>query len=156
MIQAIKSSRAILVLFILYLCIAIAVIALNAAAKKKDSEDSNSKTKTQEKTKVTNAELNIFQEDELGELRESLIKYVTDVELSGEYLDGSCIKLTDVSPYSRKDYSQGSAYYSNDEFTVWFTDGTHYVSGFNLGDEVTEDDISSGFLTEYYNSCGAE
>ena len=155
MIQVIKSSRAILILFILYVCIAIAVFALNAASKKKDSDGTDSSSKTQEKAKVSNAELNKFQ-DELSTLELGLTRYVADKEVEGKYLDDSCIKLSDISSCTRNDYTQGSAYYSNGEYTIWFTDGEHYVSEFNLGDKVAEDDISSGFLTEYYNSCGAE
>lgn len=156
MIQVIKSSRAILVLFILYVCIAIAVFALNGAAKSKEAGDSDSSSKTTENAKISSAELSKFQ-DEVTQIFKALNTYVVAQDIDGEPVIGSCVRLSDISDYTKKDYTQGSAYiYGENEISLWFTDGKHYISDFDYGDEVTEDDISSGFLTEYYNSCGAE
>jgi len=156
MIQVIKSSRAILILFILYLCISIAVVTLNAASKKKDKEESSSKT--QEKTTTTSYDVNVVQ-DEINDIAKLIETYVVAEETNGTLSTSGtyCISLSDTLDYQKNNkYTTGSVYYNNGEKTIWFTDGDHYISEFKFGDTLTEDDISSGFLTEYYNTCGAE
>lgn len=154
LIQAIKGSRAIVILLIIYVAITIAVVVLDRSmSNKKDSSSSN---KTEEKKNESNNANNNTTDKEMSSFIEEvyqLYEVIDDYVVTNNLITNQCIPLSSI--FGQQVDGSVLLFENGTEYFVWYGNGKYVIDGVQLTDKkIKSSDVSTKYKTPYYNTCG--
>lgn len=156
LIQAIKGSRAIVILLIIYVAITITVVVLDRSmSNKKDSSSSNNTKENKNNNdnntnNETDKELTSFI-DEVYQLYEVVDDYV----VTNNLITNQCIPLSNI--FGQPVDGSVLLYENGTKYFVWYGNGKYVINGVELTNKkIKSSDVSTSYNTPDYNTCGTK